>query len=108
MPDGLRRPKVLVLYNESPDWPDSDKAWTARMMKYLIDSLDEKQYRYEIVKVYENLDALDHYDPHEWLIWNWVEEIGGQAWSDSAAAAEMEQRRFTFTGSPSTTLAFCI
>ena len=108
MPDGLRRPKALVLYNESPDWPDSDKAWTARMMKYLIDSLDEKQYRYEVVKVYENLDALDHYDPREWLIWNWVEEIGGQAWSDSAAAAEMEQRRFTFTGSASTTLAFCI
>ena len=108
MPDGLRRPKVLVLYNESPDWPDSDKAWTARMMKYLTDSLDEKQYHSEIVKVYENLAVLDHYNPYEWLIWNWVEEIGGQAWSDSAAAAEMEQRRFTFTGSPSTTLAFCI
>ena len=39
-----RRPKIIILYNENPDWPDSDKAWTDRMVSMLSSALQEEGY----------------------------------------------------------------
>ena len=100
-----RAPHVLILYNESPDWPDSDKAWTARMAGHLADALHTQGYAHHAIKIYADLSTLDDYDPREWLIWNWVEELGGQPWTDAVAAAEFERRGFAFTGSSAQTLS---
>lgn len=108
MTDALRqpKPKIVILYNESPDWPDSDKAWTARMVNMLADALREEGYGPHPLKFFDSLSELDDYDPKEWLIWNWAEEIGGQPWTDSVVAAELERRGFAYTGSRSEVLAF--
>ena len=110
MPDAKRqpKPKIIALYNESPNWPESDKAWTARMVKALTDALGEKGFTFRTVKVFDSLSLLDQFDPHEWLVWNWAEEINGEAWSDSVVAAELERRGFVYTGSPPETLSFSI
>jgi D-alanine-D-alanine ligase len=107
MTDALRqpKPKIVILYNENPDWPDSDKAWTARMVDMLSTALREEGYDHRPLKFFDSLTGLDNYDPAEWLIWNWAEEIGGQPWTDSVAAAELERRGFTYTGSRPEVLA---
>jgi D-alanine-D-alanine ligase len=102
----LKTPKIVILYNESPDWPDDDKAWTARMTENLARALAQAGYAYQAIKYFDSLAELERYDPGEWLVWNWGEEIGGQPWTDAVVAAELEQRGFTYTGSSAATLAF--
>src|SRR5258706_12997386 len=108
MPDAARqqKPKVVVLYNENPEWPASDKAWTARMVATVTTSLEEKGYQYQPLKIFDSLSGLDQFDPQDWLVWNWAEEIGGQAWTDSVVAAELGRRGFAYTGSQAETLLF--
>lgn len=98
--------KILLLCNESPHWPDNEKAWTARMIDNLEQALGEAGYDYQTVKYYDNLDELDRYDPREWLVWNWGEELGGIPWTDAVVAAELERRGYTYTGSSAATMAF--
>ncbi len=105
LPKFVVKPSVLVLNNESPDWPESDKQWTDRMLGHLSEALNALGFAHEIHKVYNDLDLLKHYDPSEWVIWNWVEELGGRPWSDSVAARAYERRRFAFTGAGSRALA---
>jgi D-alanine-D-alanine ligase len=105
LPKFVVKPRVLVLNNESPDWPEADKQWTDRMLDHLSEALSALGFAHEIQKVYENLDLLKHYDPSEWVLWNWVEELGGRPWSDSLAARAFERRRFAFTGAGSRALA---
>lgn len=100
-----RTPPILVIYNESPDWPQQDKDWTARINNILADALTEKDYTFKFVKVYDSLDVLNAYDPHEWLVWNWCEELAGQAWSDALIAADLGKRGFAYTGSPPESLS---
>jgi len=108
MTDALRqpKPKIVILYNESPDWPDPDKDWTARMVNMLSEALQEEGYEHRPLKFFDSLSELDNYDPAEWLIWNWAEEIGGQPWTDSVVAEELERRGFAYTGSRPEVLAF--
>lgn len=108
MPDAQRqrKPKIVVLFNENPDWPDSDKSWTARMVQLVTDALDEKGYAHQSLKIFDSLLGLDPFDPQDWLIWNWAEEIGGQAWTDAVVADELERRGFVYTGSAAKTLSF--
>lgn len=103
-----RKPKVLILHNESPDWPASDKAWNQRMVRQLSGALKLNGYEHQPLQIYDSLAALDDYDPREWLVWNWGEELGGQPWTDAVVAAELEARGFAFTGSASEVLAFSV
>ncbi len=103
-----RHPKIILLYNESPDWPDSDKAWTDRMVNMLSSAFLEEGYECQPLKIFDTLTELDGYDPREWLVWNWAEEIGGQPWTDSVVAAALGQRGFAYTGSSAEALAFSV
>jgi D-alanine-D-alanine ligase len=100
-----RRPNILVLYNENPEWPVSDKAWTARMVNLLTTGLCSEGCEVESLKVFAHLGVLDDYDPRQWLVWNWVEELAGEAWTDALAAREIARRGFAHTGSAAETLA---
>jgi D-alanine-D-alanine ligase len=102
------RPNILVLYNESPDWPEHDKAWNARMTDLLTAALRSEGFVCQPAKIFDSLSVLDDYDPRAWLVWNWVEELGGQAWTDGVAAAELEGRGFAFTGSSAAALALSV
>lgn len=99
------RPGVLVITNENPDWPEDDKAWNGRMLGHMSEALDRLGYRHEVHRVYSDLKLLERYDPREWVVWNWVEELGGQPWSDAVAARVFERRGFSYTGATSRALA---
>lgn len=98
------RPGVLVLTNENPEWPEDDKQWNDRMLAHMSAALDHLGFRHEVHKVYADLKLLDRFDPREWIVWNWVEELGGKPWTDAVAARAFERRGFAFTGASSQAL----
>lgn len=104
----LARPGVLVITNENPGWPDDDRAWNDRMLDHMSAALDHLGYRHEIHKVFADLNLLDRYDPREWIVWNWVEELGGKPWTDATAARTYERRGFAYTGATSQSLSFSV
>lgn len=104
----LARPGVLVITNENPGWPDDDKAWNDRMLDHMSEALSHLGYRHEVHKVYADLRLLDRYDPREWVVWNWVEELGGKPWTDATAARTYERRGFAYTGATGEALAFSV
>jgi D-alanine-D-alanine ligase len=101
MPDGLRRtkPNILVLNNENPGWPTVDLIWAHEMLETLLSGLGEQGYSYESFVYFDDLSGLERYEPQDWLIWNWGEELAGKPWSEAEVAAELERRGFAYTGS---------
>jgi D-alanine-D-alanine ligase len=99
-----RRPKVVSITNENPDWPDLDKAYADETWQLLVDGLAAEGYEHRACKFFDDLRCLDGLDPSEWLVWNWGEEWAGVAWSDARVAEEIERRGFAYTGAGAVTL----
>jgi D-alanine-D-alanine ligase len=70
------------------------------MLVVLTDGLREQGYAYEAYRFYDDLSGLDDYDPREWLVWNWGEELAGRSWTEAEIAEEIERRGLAYTGSP--------
>jgi len=106
MADAPRQPKpnVIVLFNENPAWPQDDIDWSREGLDDMANGLREQGYTFETLCFFDDISPLDRYDPREWLIWNWGEEMAGRPWSEAEVASELERRGFAFTGSPSATL----
>ena len=98
------RPKVVVVTNENPDWPDLDKGHADEMLQLLLDGLREQAYTFRVFKFFDELRCLDDLDPRDWLVWNWGEEWAGIPWSEAIVADELERRGFAYTGSGPDTL----
>jgi D-alanine-D-alanine ligase len=101
-----KKPKIIVLYNENPDWPQSDRDWAQEVITLMLDGLREQAYAFEAVKFFDDLSALDAFDPREWLVWNWGEELAGQPWSEAHVAEVLERRGFVYTGAAPETFRF--
>jgi len=101
-----RQPKVLVVGNENPDWPEKDKALSNEMWDLMLGGLEQEGYTCQALKFFDDLSALEAYDPREWLVWNWGEEWAGQPWTEAEVAAEIGRRGFAYTGSPPQVISF--
>jgi D-alanine-D-alanine ligase len=101
MPDGSRRtkPKILVLNNENPSWTQADLTWARTMLATLLAGLLEQDFVFETLVFFDDLSGLECYDPEEWLVWNWGEELAGRPWTEADVVAELERRGFAYTGS---------
>jgi D-alanine-D-alanine ligase len=101
MPDGSRRtkPKILVLNNENPAWPQVDLTWARAMLDRLLDGLREQGYSFQAIVFFDDLSGLQPFDPAEWLVWNWGEELAGRPWSEADVTTELERLGFAYTGS---------
>jgi D-alanine-D-alanine ligase len=102
----LHKPNVIVLHNENPDWPQSDKDWAMKFVEMLTGGLQDEGYVVKPVKFFDDLSALDLYDPRQWLIWNWGEEMAGESWTEPLVAAELDRRGFAYTGASTEVLKF--
>jgi D-alanine-D-alanine ligase len=100
MPDVARRtsPRILVLNNENPTWPEVDLKWGRAMLSTLLAGLAEQEFAFETYVFFDDLSGLSSYDPAEWLIWNWGEELAGRPWTEAQVAEELERRGFAYTG----------
>jgi len=91
---------VLLLYNLDPAWPDGDRDITVQEADRLASGLGELGHPVATVAV-GNADlaaCLRSYDPREWIVFNWCEELPGMPHSDVQVAETLESEGFTYTG----------
>jgi len=100
MRSNARRPKIVAITNENPDWSDLDKHYADEMWNLLLQGLEDEGYTYRAFKFYDDLSFLEQFDSREWRVWNWGEEWAGEAWTDAEVAEEIERRGLAYTGSP--------
>jgi len=98
MTNPVRRPKIVAITNENPDWPEADKQEADGAWNVLLTGLEQEGYTCRAFKFFDDLTFLDDFDPREWLVWNWGEELAGRRWSDAEVADEIEQRGFRVHG----------
>lgn len=91
---------VLLLYNLDPAWPEGDRETAAEEAERLASGLGECGHPVAAVAV-EGIDLaslLKPYDPREWIVFNWCEELPGLPQSDAQVAQILESAGFTYTG----------
>ena len=91
-------PRILAITNEDPAWPEADKQQGDDAWQALVSGIAEEGYECRAFKFFDDLRFLDDFDPREWLVWNWGEELAGRPWSDAEVADELERRGFAYTG----------
>jgi len=91
-------PRILAITNEDPGWPEADKQQGDDAWQALVSGMAEEGYECRAFKFFDDLRFLDDFDPREWLVWNWGEELAGRPWSDAEVADELERRGFAYTG----------
>lgn len=91
---------IIVLANDNPTWTPVDRAISDAMVDMMLTGLRAEGHTVQLVTYFDNLDGLKAFDPREWLIWNWGEEMAGQSWTEALVAAEIEKLGFAYTGSP--------
>ena len=90
-------PRILAITNEDPGWPEADKQQGNDAWQALTSGMAEEGYECRAFKFFDDLSFLDDFDPREWLVWNWGEELAGRPWSDAEVADELERRGFAYT-----------
>jgi D-alanine-D-alanine ligase len=93
-------PNILVLANDDPAWTPADRAVSDAMVTLMLEGLRAEGHTVELAMYFDDLSVLDKFDPRQWLVWNWGEEMAGQPWTEAVVAAEIEKRGFAYTGSP--------
>jgi len=93
--------KIILLYNMDSSWSRADQKEVRKLVEKMLDGLQRHGYQVEPIEAYKSLDALEGYDPLEWLVFNWCEGFEAMPWSDHLVAKELEARGFAFTGSGS-------
>jgi D-alanine-D-alanine ligase len=91
-------PRILVITNEDPEWLEADKKDADDALQALVSGMAEEGYECRAFKFFDVLSFLDDFNPREWLVWNWGEELAGRPWSEAEVAGELERRGFAFTG----------
>lgn len=93
-------PNIIVLANDNPTWTPIDRAISDAMVELMLSGLRAEGHTVQLVTYFDDLSVLKNFDPREWLIWNWGEEMAGQSWTEALVAAEIEKLGFAYTGSP--------
>ena len=102
----MKKPPVLLLYNLDPAWSDEDRGIAVQEAGRLVSGLGEQGHPIAVVPLCDpDLETcLKHYHPHEWIVFNWCEELPGMPHSDSKVAEILESEGFTYTGPTPETL----
>ena len=84
--------RILAITNEDPAWLEADKQQGGDAWQALVSGMAEEGYECRAFKFFDDLTFLDDFDPREWLVWNWGEELAGRPWSDAEVAEQIERR----------------
>lgn len=98
---------VVLLYNVDPDWTKAEKEEVIGCSTQLGRALVEVGFPTVFVPVTDDDIAgrLQPFDPSEYIIFNWCENLPGLAHSEWLVAKRLEMLGYTFTGADSETLA---
>jgi len=99
---------VLMLHNIDPLWNSEEKTAVFNAVDRLSAELQNEGH--PVVNVPVTNDALQcilqPYNPKEYIVFNWCEELPSKPRSDHLVTEILEKLNFTFTGSSSKVLAF--
>lgn len=92
---------VLLLHNINPEWTSEEKQETEQDVATFCNALSELGHSIEVVAVEDDClaDRLSVFNPHDYVVFNWCEELPGVPHSEPLIAAVMEKMGFVFTGS---------
>jgi D-alanine-D-alanine ligase len=98
---------VLLLHNLDPCWEPEDADETLDAVQQLKAALEGEGHSVVEAPVRDNdLERiLEPFNPEQFIVFNWCEELPGLTRSDARVAAVLEDMGFTYTGSPSNVLA---
>jgi D-alanine-D-alanine ligase len=96
--------QIILLYNVDASWPDSDQKYITQLVDRMCAGIESSGFIVHPLAIRRDLNVLDRYDPHQWLVFNWCEGFEGMPWSDALVARSLEKRGFTFTGADAKTL----
>lgn len=98
---------VLLLHNMNPEWAPEDRRESEQDVATLGNALKELGHPIEVVAVEDGrlADRLSAFDPRDYIVFNWCEELPGVPHSEPEVAAVMERLGFVFTGSSYDVLA---
>jgi len=96
-----------MLHNMNPEWTSEELLESEQDVTTLSNALSELGHPVEIVAIEDDdlSGRLSAYNPENYIVFNWCEEIPGVPHSEPEVAAVMEQMGFVFTGSSSDTLS---
>jgi hypothetical protein len=95
------KPQVILLYNHDNAWTPEDARFAATDRCTAMSALTNFGYEVRDVKVYDSVtEALRpfHFDPREWLVFNWCEGYADRPWDYAEVTTELDQLGFTYTG----------
>lgn len=98
---------VVLLYNIDSQWTQAEKEEVINLSTQLGHALIEVGYPTVFVPIADD-DIANHlhsFDPSEYIIFNWCENLPGLTHSEWLVAKRLEMLGFTFTGADSETLA---
>ena len=93
---------VLVLYNLDRTWPDQDILEVLDDVRCLLSALRALGHPVMSVPIYDAdlITPLRPYHHHEYIVFNWCEELPGIPRSSAVVAQWLESLSFAYTGSP--------
>lgn len=101
---------VLLLYNLDPKWSAHEQAEVLDVTSQAGTALRTEGFPVSLIQVTGNgLDSiLSRYDPSEYIVFNWCENLPGFPHSEWMVADYLEKRGFVFTGAGSLALALSL
>lgn len=93
---------VLLLYNMDPMWGQAELDNVFGIVKQMKEALEQEKHSVVLLSV-ESPDIdniLTPYDPREYVVFNWCEDLPGIQKGDVVMAEMLEKNRFCYTGSP--------
>lgn len=92
---------VLLLHNMNPEWAPEDRQETEQEVLTLGNALKDLGHPIEVVAVEDGClaDRLSAFDPRDYIVFNWCEELPGVPHSEPEVVRVMEELGFVFTGS---------
>ena len=100
---------VAVLFSFHRDWSPADKSLVLRETSVLVDALRHAGHTvssHPVGSLRSASRSLDQLDADACVVLNWCESLPGDPHhGEAAVAALLDERGFTFTGSPAATLS---
>ncbi len=100
---------VLLLYNIDPSWDSPARLDTLTETERLGDAMRGLGHPVTSVPLTDQdlQGALTNYDPDNFVVFNWCEELPGVPNSEASVANTLESLNFTYTGATPDVLALC-
>ncbi len=98
---------VLLLHNLDPAWGAADIEEALRQAAELEGALRAQGHAVTTLAVdhVDLMSVLQHYDPRDYVVFNWCEELPGVIHGDVRVAQILEDLGYAYTGSTPATLA---